>query len=152
MVKVETIAFSGVVNENGVKYTEDSLREAVKKFKENKTPLLGVFYPDANSGMVVPLTEVSHQVTNMEVDAKGNLEATIQILDTPRGKQLQGMLEEERELLKKGGSKLFSFGARGMSIESHQEEGVNVVDKFSVSSVNLIPIQSDAFKKYRPKR
>lgn len=150
MIKREVVLFTGVLNENGVIYTKESIENALKNFelkhKAEHKPMLGTF-TDRMTGTTIPLSEVTHQVTDMEIE-DNKLIATIQILDTPSGRTLQEFLTKEKEVGGRGS--MYSFGVRGIAKEmTSDENGNKVVHGFDMTSVNVMPADSDSFKNYR---
>ncbi|WQJ53355.1 MAG: hypothetical protein [Wendovervirus sonii] len=74
----------------GYKLAHNTFENAVKQYiKDNKDMMLGEFDKDYSAGVDIKLTNVSHKLTNINID---DMTADIEILDTPQGKLLQEIM------------------------------------------------------------
>jgi len=121
-------------------YRDDVYDEAIQDYMEvvNKGRAFGQLgYPTGSEAPYeINLTKASHQVTNInKVDGEYN--ATIQILDTPAGKDL-------KSIIKKDSSKI-GFSMRAVGSMEMSENGTGIAQK------DLKIISFDATSQVSPK-
>lgn len=133
-----TLVYSDVKNANGRIYTKDCmmdmLHQAIEDVKDGC--LLGEFgygsQPEVNLG------NVSHKVTEVRLNPyNDSLEGTIEILETPKGKQILKMLNENDYKF----DDLFVVRPRGTGTVNEKGE----VENYTLYSFDVIFKQEDAF-------
>lgn len=114
-------------NKNGRVYPREVLQAALANIDQNR-PLLGQI--DADPTGKLDLDKVSHLVTNLRLEGN-DLTAEIQILETPKGKELQKMLKEA------------VFRPSGEGQVHDNPDGTHVVYDYNITAVNAI-LKKDA--------
>ena len=125
-------------NRNGRIYPKNIMEGAVDKYV-NEQVKTGRAVGELNhpDGPTINLDKVSHRITALEWDGN-NVVGKAQILNTPMGKVVQGLLE--------GGVRV-GVSSRGMGT-LEQRDGVNYVkDDFMLNTVDIVqdPSAPDAF-------
>ena len=142
---------AGIVNGNGRMYTAEALEKAVKDFGELDHPMYGELGMPEN--FTVNLKNVSHQVLDIKSEcpklprkkkkalkkagtyntwkkSKMKLIATIKFLDTPQGKIAKKIINES--VIRTAGT--------------GEIDKNGIVQNFKLTSCNLVPKSTDAFK------
>lgn len=125
-------------NRNGRIYPEAVMQKAVKKYDQEqvqkKRAVGELNHPE---GPTVNLDKVSHLITELRFEGK-DVVGKAQILDTPMGKIVKGLLD--------GGVQL-GVSTRGMGSLERQNNAMVVKDDFVLSTVDIVqdPSAPDAF-------
>lgn len=125
-------------NRNGRIYESKVMKPAVDKYVQEQVKTgraVGELnHPD---GPTINLDKVSHRITDLRMEGS-NVIGKAQILDTPMGKIVQGLLE--------GGVKL-GVSSRGMGSLEHRESAVYVGNDFQLTTVDIVqdPSAPEAF-------
>ena len=125
-------------NRNGRVYPESTMRKAVDKYdKEQVQKKRAVGELNHPEGPTVNLDKVSHLITDLHFEGK-DVVGKAQILDTPMGKIVKGLLD--------GGVQL-GVSTRGMGSLEQQNGAMVVKDDFILSTVDIVqdPSAPDAF-------
>jgi hypothetical protein len=123
---------SGGKSDNGYIYPKEVLESSIKKLKEDidNRRFMGELKYDGYSGnergSAVNLSSVSHIVTDIYFDNDDNLVGEIEILETPRGKDLKEIID------------LVSFRPRGMGNITEDKK----VENYIMISVDAISKES----------
>ena len=125
-------------NRNGRIYPQAVMQKAVKKYDQEqvqkKRAVGELNHPE---GPTVNLDKVSHLITELRFEGK-DVVGKAQILDTPMGKIVKGLLD--------GGVQL-GVSTRGMGSLERQNDAMVVKDDFVLSTVDIVqdPSAPDAF-------
>ena len=125
-------------NRNGRIYPEAVMQKAVKKYDQEqvqkKRAVGELNHPE---GPTVNVDKVSHLITELRFEGK-DVVGKAQILDTPMGKIVKGLLD--------GGVQL-GVSTRGMGSLERQNNAMVVKDDFVLSTVDIVqdPSAPDAF-------
>ena len=127
-------------NKNGRIYTKEcgsAIMQQFNKLAHEGQMILGEFgYPE--NRFEVSLGNVSHRVDSLEFDMLNNcLRGTIEILETPKGKQILKMLNENGYKFED----LFVVRPRGTGTVNEKGE----VENYTLYSFDVIFKQEDAF-------
>ena len=74
-------------NKNGICYSKDGADDLILQFNSRKHPMFGEMGRDTNLELVT-LMNISHKINDITSDGDSMI-ATIEILDTPKGRDLQ---------------------------------------------------------------
>lgn len=125
-------------NRNGRVYPQPIMEKAVKKYDQEqvqkKRAVGELNHPE---GPTVNLDKVSHLITDLKFEGK-DVVGKAQILDTPMGKIVKGLLD--------GGVQL-GVSTRGMGSLEQRNGAMYVKDDFILSTVDIVqdPSAPDAF-------
>lgn len=88
------IITTDVYTANGHIYPKEEMERAIKAFNERKNPMLCELNARVDNGYFAPIdiSEVSHVVTDLRLE-DDKVFATMKVLDTPKGKIMQQLLE-----------------------------------------------------------
>ena len=129
------------INENGRMYTKECAEDIVKQFEELKDemPMLGQLgYPEAED-FKGKLGDVSHKIKEIHINTETHaIEGTIEILDTPNGHKLLGLINNDMTRF----NELFVVRSRGTGEINQNKEVIN----YSIISFDIVPKDTDAFK------
>jgi hypothetical protein len=134
-MKIKTVLLKiGEKNLNERIYTEEAVNEMVNQFMEKRNTN-GVFFGQMGfpEDMEVNLSKVSHNVERIWVE-NNTLYGEINILDTPKGKELKNIMSEIDN----------SIVFRSRSIGTVNEDGTVNIQK--IISFDAIPKDQDSFK------
>ena len=95
MLKNQVILVLDVPNANNRMYSSEVMSEAIKRWADKD--MFGTFSDDAAGGSGVDLSLVTHIVRDLRVE-DGKLLGNIHILDTPKGRILQAVLNGGTEV------------------------------------------------------
>ena len=116
-------------NRNGRIYPKSIMEKAVKKYVDeqvSKDRAVGELnHPE---GPTVNLDKVSHKITDLQMEG-ADVVGRAQILDTPNGKIVQGLLD--------GGVKL-GVSTRGMGSLAQQGNAMVVKDDYLLNTVDIV--------------
>lgn len=126
-------------NENGRIYTEDLSKDIVKQFKERADMVFGqIGYPDPEE-FRGNLQNISHRVEEIHINEETkSIDGTIEILDTPEGRKLLNMVNNDVNLFQE----MFVVRSRGLGEVNENKEVTN----FKILSFDIVPRGDDAFK------
>ena len=139
-----TLLYYDVENSNGRIYTKECAEDIVKQFNEgihNQMPMMGqIGYPEGDE-FRGRLENVSHRITEIHLNpAKKAIVGTFEILETPQGKKLWEMIDNDPEKFKE----TYCLRSRGTGNVNENKE---VVD-FNIISFDVVSRDTDAFKQY----
>lgn len=89
-IQIKSIQLDKPTN-NGHVYDKEMFEKQLDKFNKSKRENYGQIYP--RNTLVCSLGEISHKVKNAFIDEDNTVVTNIQILDTPKGKILKQMIE-----------------------------------------------------------
>lgn len=129
-------------NENGRIYTKELSKDIIKQFEERKElgeVLFGqVGYPPPEE-FLGRLDHTSHAIKEIHLNEETkSIDGTIEILDTPAGRQLMEMVNNDPTKF----GELFVVRSRGFGEVNENKEVTN----FKILSFDVVPKEEDAFK------
>lgn len=137
------------LNDNGRIYTKECAEDIVKQFEELKDemPMLGQLgYPQPDllqdpktDYFKGKLGDVSHKIKEIHINPESHaIEGTIEILDTPKGRHLLGLINNDMTKF----NELFVVRSRGTGEVNENKEVIN----YNIISFDVVPKDTDAFK------
>ena len=128
-MKVEFNLLADTPNANGTIYPKDILKKAIDEYNEKYVKdgcALGEIQQPKD--IYTTLTNVAFKINEIEFD-EDHWNAEIEILDTPKGKELQEIIERDK----------FRIVTMGMGEVDENEDGTRTINKFEITGVGIEP-------------
>ena len=114
-------------NLNGRIYTTECMEKAINKL--DGKPVLGTIGMVYDDNVLTMMSMVSHSISNLRIE-DGKVVGNLTILDTPEGRKLTDLIEEDKQE--------FVYRSSGIGNIEYQEDGTRMVTDFQILSINAV--------------